>query len=940
MSPISHIARSVMMLAILSLGIFTFATGVHADIPSAAADSGISRNTLQARKYLADAQRALKNEDFPLATIELKNALRWDPNNSTLHTLLGVALLQDNEVIPAEHELRQARLYGAKDQDVLPPLLQCMIVLREWQDVLDQFANPAPSDNSSLAASILNARAMAYQSTGDNADAISSIDRSLNILRDVNGLLTRARIGVLQSNSSDAMTYVNQALALAPNNSSALILKAELISAGDRKAALGIVDGVLKAHPNALNAIMVKIELLIELNRNDEAQQADDAVLSNNPDLPIATFYKALLLGINNKPLDGWRIANTLQSAFIQSETRYATGAAQLASDSGQLESANSILTTYVGQHPKLVGPRMQLAALRLKMNLPNEALNDLAPLMDSKDPEVLEFIANTFVTLKRQNDALTYLRKADAAGSKNGGLKYHLAMVDLTQGNIPQGVQEMLAGIKMQPGNLNTPEDGIDLLLKQSQFVEAQAIADQAEKANPKSPAPPLFKGEILLAQGKKDDGLAALNLSLLRDPHYLPALYARAGVFMEQHKYADATKDWKQIQAQQPDKLLAYVKLAEIAASSNQSAQSIALLTEAISKKPKLIDTRIILARYQVSLKRYSDAEATLQAALQVSPNDPQALALFGEVQQHLEQQAASLGTNKILTENLQQSGAAQFMLANSLLQSGDEKGAIAALKRATELSPDVLQYCKPLIDLQIQSGDNDGAVATARGWGKSQKGPDAALLLAGTLARLKRFEEAESVIATSQKIKPDFRLALLDSQIARLRGNRARGISILKNWLTEHEGDIPVRQAYADTLMDINDNADALVQYEIILKSGNDIPEVLNDTAWLIRDTNPNRALSLAFKATQLQPSSPDFADTLGWLLWKKGDAQGALPVLEQAHATEPASGEISYHLALVLNALGRKADAKQVIQAALAKDKTFLDAADAKKLLQEL
>jgi len=940
MSPNSHVARSAAMLAISSLGFLTFATVAHADIPSATADPGISQNALQARKFLADAQRAFKNEDFPLATIELKNALRWDPNNSTMQTLLGVALLQDNEVIPAEHELRQARLNGAKDQDVLPPLLQCMIVLREWQDVLDQFANPDAADNSSLAAIILNARALAYQSMGDDADAISSIDRSLNILRDVNGLLTRARIGILQSNSSDAMTYVDQALALAPNNSTALILKAELISAHDKNAALAIVDGILKAHPNALNAIMVRIELLIELGRTGDAQQADEVVLAQDPILPIAIFYKGLLLGINNKPLDGWRIAQSLQSAFVQSETRYATGAAQLASNSGHLESANSILTTYVGQHPKLVGPRLQLAALHLKMNLPNDALNDLGPLMDSKDPEVLEFIANTFVTLKRQGDALSFLRKADAAGSKNGALKYQLAMVDLREGNTSQGTQEMLDGMKMQPGNLDATQAGIDLLLQQSQFVDAQSLADQLKKTNPKSPAPPLLQGEVLLAQGKQNESLIAFNQSLQRDPHYLPALGARADLFVAENKFADATRDLTQIGALQPNNPLPYVKLAKIAAMSNQPTQSVALLRQAISKGPKLMDSRLVLAKYQMGLKQYADAEATLKGALQVSSNDPEVLALLGTVQQLKGQNAAAASTNKTFTEKYQQSGDAQFVLANTLLDSGDKRGAIAAFTRATELSPDVLEYRMPLINLQIQSGDNEGALATARSWAKIHKGLDAALVVAGTLARLKRFAEATSVIAASQASHPDSRLALLDGQISMLRGDRAHGLFILKNWLSDHPSDVAVRQAYADALMQEKDNAGALAQYEIILKSRNDIPEVLNNTAWLVKDTDLGRALTLATKAMQLQPNSPDISDTLGMLLMKKGDAKGALTVLQQAHTIEPSSGEISYHLALVLSSLGRKSDAKQLIQKALAKDENFADAAEAKKLLQRL
>jgi tetratricopeptide (TPR) repeat protein len=344
--------------------------------------------------------------------------------------------------------------------------------------------------------------------------------------------------------------------------------------------------------------------------------------------------------------------------------------------------------------------------------------------------------------------------------------------------------------------------------------------------------------------------------------------------------------------------------------------------------------------LAQYQVSQKQYADAQATLKAALQVSPNNPQVLALVGQVEQLLGQKAAAVGTDKVLVQKYQQSGAAQFLLANSLYQSGDTKGAIAASKRATELSPDVIQYRISLINFQIQSGDNEGAIASARDFGSTHKGPDADIMLADTLARLKRLPEAASVIATAERNDSDFRLQILDSQIAMASGNRARAISVLKDWLTFHTTDLPVRQAYAGVLLHTNDNRGALAQYEIILKSRDNDPEVLNNTAWLLKDSDSGRALTLVSKALQLQPNSPDISDTLGLVLMKKGDAKGALPALQRAHAIAPTNGEISYHLALALNALGQKSEAKQTIQAALAKDQTFLDTAEAKKLLQKL
>ena len=68
-----------------------------------------------------------------------------------------------------------------------------------------------------------------------------------------------------------------------------------------------------------------------------------------------------------------------------------------------------------------------------------------------------------------------------------------------------------------------------------------------------------------------------------------------------------------------------------------------------------------------------------------------------------------------------------------------------------------------------------------------------------------------------------------------------------------------------------------------------------------------------------------------------MYHRGDTKGASTVLVHAHSASENNGEISYHLAVVLNALGRRVEAKALLQSALATGRSFSDAAAAKKLL---
>jgi tetratricopeptide (TPR) repeat protein len=117
---------------------------------------------------------------------------------------------------------------------------------------------------------------------------------------------------------------------------------------------------------------------------------------------------------------------------------------------------------------------------------------------------------------------------------------------------------------------------------------------------------------------------------------------------------------------------------------------------------------------------------------------------------------------------------------------------------------------------------------------------------------------------------------------------------------------------------------------------LKQHPNDPTVLNNLAWLIQKDDPNRALSMVTLANRISPASPVIADTLGWLKYQRKDHEGALPLLQRAHAIDAASAPISYHLALALNATGKKAEAKSLLQATLAKNPKFDGSDDAQRV----
>jgi len=93
---------------------------------------------------------------------------------------------------------------------------------------------------------------------------------------------------------------------------------------------------------------------------------------------------------------------------------------------------------------------------------------------------------------------------------------------------------------------------------------------------------------------------------------------------------------------------------------------------------------------------------------------------------------------------------------------------------------------------------------------------------------------------------------------------------------------------------------------------------------------------RDLSASFSSS----TDPVLLDTDGWVLYKRGEAQKALPVLQRAVADAPQAGMYRYHLALVQLRTGDRAGARANLETALAGSGNFPGASDARSVLASL
>ena len=224
-------------------------------------------------------------------------------------------------------------------------------------------------------------------------------------------------------------------------------------------------------------------------------------------------------------------------------------------------------------------------------------------------------------------------------------------------------------------------------------------------------------------------------------------------------------------------------------------------------------------------------------------------------------------------------------------------------ADLQHELAFHPEEVQFYRPLVQLQLKSGDTAAALATLHTWVKAAPDtPDASLALANQLQSMKRYnealDEAQSAIARLESTKAD----LIDLRIV------AANAQVSLGYMKEAAASVaPLLQGLQDPVK-IND-----ITY-ILAEAGSNLLDAEQAQARLLSkrdEESANWALSDDLRpkfAVETQISAE--WDTMGWILYQEGKYSEALGYIEAAiHGISQET--IHKHLLALATALHRPA-----------------------------
>jgi tetratricopeptide (TPR) repeat protein len=114
------------------------------------------------------------------------------------------------------------------------------------------------------------------------------------------------------------------------------------------------------------------------------------------------------------------------------------------------------------------------------------------------------------------------------------------------------------------------------------------------------------------------------------------------------------------------------------------------------------------------------------------------------------------------------------------------------------------------------------------------------------------------------------------------------------------------------------------ESIKSFESLLKARPEDASLLNALGYSLADRSQKlpRAEQLIRKALEASPDNPAFLDSLGWVRFRRGDVEGAIPYLERAYRIFP-DAEIASHWGEALWQLGKQPEARAVWARSLAR-----------------
>ncbi|MCX6629046.1 MAG: tetratricopeptide repeat protein [Candidatus Solibacter sp.] len=547
-------------------------------------------------------------------------------------------------------------------------------------------------------------------------------------------------------------------------------------------------------------------------------------------------------------------------------------------------------------------------------------------------------------------------LNKAAADDPQSAAAARAVGQLYLLLGKVDQAEPELLRAVRLDPQDGAALTDLAMVQVAGKRWREAdQTYRTLASLADPKYR---LVHARFQYRQGKQQDALAELRALFAKDPQDRAARTLLVAWYVEQNQTKEAEDLLAATLKKNPKDTPALYQRSLLSLRSAKLPEAEADLREVLRTTPNSAQTHYALSAVYRAQRQVRVERNELAETLRFDPNHSSARIALSKT--HLAAGETKAALQALDAAPAQQQRTASWILARNwvLLAQQDVKQLRSVLN---QLLPTIRHPELVLQDALTRSMEKDYAGARASAEEVLRQSPEdtrAAMVLVSSYVALRQPDKAEARLQELVEAHPkstvlrtllgrwymdhakpaearialeaansadpafleaDFALAELDRRENRTDAARERLEAIVRL----DSANITALLMLAGLEQSRGNPPGAIARFRRVLEIDDSNILALTNLAYLRAPEDPEEAVALGVKALALSPDNIAIKDTLGWIHFRRGAYDAAIPLLKAAADKEP-SVQRQFRLAITYVKAGQSVLGKQMLSQAILRD----------------